>query len=167
MRELTKKHMAHQGKGRVRMGVIALAVLVVLTGLALWVRNNSGTTSNAGTTPQSGAMTRTNEGGQITIKVTWQGRDAGPVFTVEMDTHAVNLDGYNLQQLAVLRIDQQQEMQPSGWNAPTGGHHRSGILSFPATTASGTPVIGSNTRLITLLIRNVGNVPERVFTWTR
>jgi len=148
------------------MGVIALAVLVVITGLVLWARNTPGSTSNAGTTPLSSAMTRTNEGGQIIVKVTWQGRNAGPIFNVEMDTHAVNLDGYNLQQLAVLRTDQRQEMQPNGWNAPTGGHHRSGTLSFPTTMASGTPFIGSNTSLITLLIRNVGNVPERVFTWT-
>lgn len=46
-------------------------------------------------------MTRTNEGGQVTIIVTWQGRAAGPIFAVEMDTHAVDLDSYNLRQLAV------------------------------------------------------------------
>ena len=166
MNEATKKHKAHQGKWRARMIVITLVALVVIAGLALWVRYNAGTANDAGSTPQSSAMTRTNEGGQITIQVTWQGKNAGPVFSVEMDTHAVNLDGYNLQQLAALGIDQGREVQSIGWNAPTGGHHRSGTLSFPVTTTSGTPVIGSNTRLITLLIRNVGGVPERVFTWT-
>ena len=164
MRELTKKQTAHMG--RARIGVIALVALVVITGLVLWARNTSGSTSNAGSIPQSSVMTRTNEGGQITIQVTWQGRNAGPVFTVEMDTHTVNLDGYDLQRLAVLRVDQGQEIQPGGWKAPTGGHHRSGILSFPATTASGTSVIKPDTRSIKLIIRNVGDVPERIFTWT-
>ncbi len=100
------------------------------------------------------------------IKVTWQGRSAGPIFTVEMDTHTVNLDSYDLRQLAVLRTDQGQQIQPSGWNAPPGGHHRTGTLTFPATTASGTPVIGPKTRMLELIIRKVSGIPERNFRWT-
>jgi len=111
-------------------------------------------------------MMQTNEGGQITIKVTWQGRNAGPVFAVEMDTHVMNLDGYDLQQLAVLCTDRGQEIQPTSWNAASGGHHRNGILTFPATTASGMPLIRPDTRSITLVIRNVGDISERMFTWT-
>ena len=148
--------------GWVRVGVIALVGLAVLVGVGLWVRSNSGATA----TTQPGTMTQTNEDRQITIKATWQGRGAGPVFAVEMDTHAVNLDGYDLKQLAVLRTDQGQEIQPVSWNAPTGGHHRSGTLTFPATLADGTPLIGSNTRNIELVIRNVGGVPERTLKWT-
>ncbi len=166
MKEQTKKRMT---TGRVQIGAIALAVLVVIAGVVLWARNNlgtAGTTNSSSPTTPSSAMTRTNEGGQITIKVTWQGQSAGPVFAVEMDTHAVDLDGYDLRQLAVLRTDQRQELQPGGWNAPPGGHHRSGTLSFPAKLADGSPVIGPKTRSIDLVIRNVGGVPERVFTWT-
>jgi hypothetical protein len=164
MKGQTKKRMA---TGRVQLGVIALAVLVVIAGLVLWARSTSGTTGSATTTTPPGAMTRTNESGQVTIKVTWQGRNAGPVFAVAMDTHAVDLDGYDLRQLAVLHIDQEQEIRPTSWNAPSGGHHRNGTLSFPATTASGSPVIGSDTHIIKLLIRNVGGIPERTFLWTR
>ncbi len=155
--------------GWVRVGAIALAGLAVIAGVLLWARSNSGTTatpSSTTTTNQPGTVMRTNEGGQITVKVTWQGRNAGPVFAVEMDTHVVNLDGYDLRQLAVLRTDQGQEIQPASWNAASGGHHRNGMLTFPATTASGTSLIGPNTRSITLVIRNMGDVPERTFTWT-
>ena len=148
--------------GWVRMGVIALVGLAVLVSVGLWARSNSGATAIT----QPGTMMQTNEDGQITIKATWQGRGAGPVFAVEMDTHVVNLDGYDLKQLAVLRTDQGQEIQPVSWNAPTGGHHRSGTLTFPATLADGTPLIGSNTRNIELVIRNVGGVPERTLKWT-
>ena len=118
------------------------------------------------TTTQSDTFVQTNEGGQITVKVIWQGRNAGPVFTVEMDTHVVNLDGYDLRQLATLRTDQGQDIQPVSWNAASGGHHRNGTLTFPATTASGAPLLGPDTRSITLVIRNVGDVAERTFTWT-
>ncbi len=166
MKEQTKKR---KDTGWVRAGAIALVGLAVIAGVLLWARSNSGTTgtqSSTTTTTQSGTFMQTNEGGQITVKVTWQGRNAGPVFTVEMDTHVVNLDGYDLLQLAVLRTDQGQEIQPVSWNAASGGHHRNGMLTFPVTTASGTPLIGPNTRSITLVIRNVGDVPERMFTWT-
>jgi hypothetical protein len=149
--------------------VVVLAALLVIVGLFLWVRSNSGvagTVSRSTTTTQSGTMTQINEGGQITIKVTWQGRNAGPVFAVAMETHTVDLDGYDLRQLALLRTDQGQDIQPSAWNAPAGGHHRNGTLSFPTTLADGSPVIGPNTRSIELVIRNVGGVAERSFRWT-
>ena len=96
MKEQTKKRIA---TGWVRVGAIALAGLVVIAGVLLWARSNSGTTatpSSTTTTNQPGTVMRTNEGGQITVKVTWQGRNAGPVFAVEMDTHVVNLDGYDM-----------------------------------------------------------------------
>lgn len=83
-----------------------------------------------------------------------------------MDTHAVDLDGYDLGQLAVLRTDGGREVRPSGWDAPKGGHHRSGTLTFPATAADGSPLIGPTTRAIELVIRDVGGVPERRFRWT-
>ncbi len=159
----------HGGKNKRRTWIIALITLVVVIG-TLWVWNRTqsagGGTGNISATTADGAMIQTNEGGQVTIKVTWQGKSAGPVFTVEMDTHAVNLDSYDLRQLAVLRTDQGQNIQPGGWNAPTGGHHRTGTLTFPATTPLGTPVIGPKTRMLELIIRNVSSIPERSFRWT-
>jgi len=158
----------HGGRNKRRTWIIALIALVVILG-TLWVWNrtqSAGGTGNTSAATADGAMVRTNEGGQVTIKVTWQGKSAGPVFTVEMDTHAVDLDSYDLRQLAVLRTDQGQEIQPGGWNAPTGGHHRTGTLTFPATTTSGTPVIGPKTRTLELIIRNVSGISERSFQWT-
>src|SRR6266851_5007112 len=166
MNEQTKKRMVTRW---VRAGAIALAGLAVIAGVLLWAQGNSGATgtpSSATTISQPGSMMQTNEEGQITIKVTWQGRNAGPVFAVEMDTHVVNLDGYDLRQLASLRTDQGQEIQPTSWNGPSGGHHRSGTLTFPATLGNGTPLIGPNTRSITLVIRNIGDILARTFTWT-
>jgi len=116
--------------------------------------------------PQASGSTQTSEGGAVTVEVTWQGRSAGPVFRVAMDTHSVDLDSYDLMKLAVLRIDQGQELRPSGWDAPPGGHHRSGTLTFPVNAPDGSPLIGPNTRTIELVIRGVAGVPERVFRWT-
>ena len=111
--------------------------------------------------------TQASEGGQVTIKATLQNTSPRPVFKIVMDTHAVDLDGYDLSTLAVLRTAQGQTIQPTGWEAPTGGHHREGMLTFPATTADGSTIMGPDTRTVELIIRNVAGVPERTLTWTR
>ena len=153
---------------RVWILATVLVVLGIILALVLWTRGNSGVTGTTvgSTTTQPGTMTQINEGGQITIKVTWKGRGAGPVFVVGMDTHAVDLDGYDLRQLAVLHLEQGQQIKPINWNAPLGGHHRSGMLSFPATLPDGTPVIGPDARTLKLIIHDIGGIPERTFTWT-
>jgi hypothetical protein len=82
-----------------------------------------------------------------------------------MNTHAIDLDGYDLRQLAVLRTEKGQEVQPIGWDAPKGGHHRQGTLTFPTKTTAGEPVISSSTRSVEIVIRDVAGVPERTFQW--
>lgn len=153
----------------------ALLMGALFLGAALWMLNRpssapslspSQTLAPTSAPPTSGAnAARQVSEGQVTLAVTWQGPKA-LVFTVAMDTHSGSLDGYDLGQLAMLRTDQGREVPPSAWDAPNGGHHREGILTFPATTASGSPIIEPNTRAIELVIRNVGDVPERVFRWT-
>jgi hypothetical protein len=111
--------------------LLVAVVMLVIVGLGMW--NTLTPTQAPDSAPAAAALpgeiTQTNEGGQVTIKTTWQGRGAGPVFAVVMDTHAVDLDGYDLKQLAVLRTDDGREVQPIGWDAPKGGHHRSGTLT--------------------------------------
>ena len=115
---------------------------------------------------QLAGETQTSEGGGVTVTVTWQGPGAGPIFAVVLDTHTVDLDGYDLLLLAVLRNGQGLEAQPTGWDAPAGSHHREGTLTFPATAADGTPLIGPGAGTYELAIRDIAGVPERVFRWT-
>ena len=142
--------------------------LVLLVGLAFVLTACSG--ANAGNPPaasQAQAVTQTNEGGQVTVSATWNGAVAGPIFQIALNTHSVDLDGIDLVKVAVLRTDQGQEVHPSSWDAPKGGHHRSGTLTFPAQAPDGQAVLGTNVRSFDLVIRDVAGVPERVFTWTR
>jgi hypothetical protein len=148
---------------------IILLTLAVIVGVALVFWNTRSPVQSADIAPAaavSGALTQTNEGGQVTIKATWQGISTGPVFDVVLDTHAVDLDGYDLTQLAMLRIDGAREIQSTSWDAPKGGHHRAGTLTFPATAADGSALIAPDTRTIELVIRDIAGVPERVFRWT-
>ena len=147
---------------------VAVVTVAVLLRVALVFWNTPSPAPPADTAPAaavSGAVTQTNEGGQVTIKATWQGPSAGPIFDVVLDTHAVDLDGYDLQQLALLRIDGAREIRPTGWDAPKGGHHRAGTLTFPATTADGSALIAPDTRTLELVIHDIAGVTERVFRW--
>ena len=148
---------------RFLIGFIATPV-VLLTGCGAVVSTTSGAAPTASS--GAGAATQTNDAGQVTVAVTWPGPAAGPVFAVTMNTHAVDLDGYDLRQLAALSADKAQNVRPIGWDAPSGGHHRQGNLTFPPNAADGTPLIGSSTKSVKLLIRDVAGVPERTFQWT-
>ena len=148
------------GHGARRVALVVAGLLAVALVLAA-----CGTTGQAATATGTGATQRS-EGGQVTVAVTWGGREAGPVFRVALDTHAVDLDGYDLQQLAALRVAGGREVRPSGWDAPKGGHHREGTLTFPATLADGSPTIGPATGAVELVVRDVAGLPERTFRWT-
>jgi hypothetical protein len=136
--------------------LLGISTLVLVIGLVL------GATSAPA---RAETATQTGQAGAVTIKATWLGPDAGPVFTVVLDTHAVNLDAYDLSQLAALRADQDEAATPIGWDAPAGGHHREGTLSFPLTKADGSPLITPETQVIQLSIREVGGSPETVLQW--
>jgi hypothetical protein len=100
----------------------------------------------------------------VTVELSWDGPESGLVFKVAMDTHSGDLDGFDLKKLAVLRTDAGIEVAPNGWDAPQGGHHREGNLSFPATV-DGRPLLGETARGFTIIVRDVAS-PERRFQWT-
>jgi hypothetical protein len=112
------------------------------------------------------ADTQTNVGGGVTVKVSRIDAVDAVAFTVVLDTHAVNLDAYDLVQLAVLRTPSGEEIAPLGWDALAGGHHREGTLNFPATAADGTPLIQADGGQLVLVIRDIAGIAERTFGWT-
>lgn len=83
-------------------------------------------------------------------------------FEVAMNTHSVDLS-MDLAQLATLVTDIGGEVQAVGWSGEAGGHHVSGVLSFPATDDGATLLQGATT--ITLTLENV-DAPARTFTWS-
>ncbi|MFH2121623.1 MAG: hypothetical protein ABIJ25_14685 [Pseudomonadota bacterium] len=79
-------------------------------------------------------------------------------FKVQMTTHSVELN-YDVVKLSTLKDDTGREYQALKWDGdPPVGHHRSGVLEFPA--------IAKGTKSITLYIKNIAGVPERLFKWT-
>lgn len=124
--------------------------------------------SPPGQTGQAPSPTQRSQGGSVTIDVTWENPKATSAslnFSVVMDTHSVDLDGYDLRQLAVLKNDRGQQVSPQLWDAPSGGHHRSGSLTFPAADSSGKPIVGLGVKELQMTIRDVAGVKERTLRW--
>lgn len=82
-------------------------------------------------------------------------------FEVTLNTHSIDLS-MDLAALATLMTDTGQSVQATLWDAPLGGHHVSGTLSFPASI-DGKPILDGAVKL-TLIIKDV-DAPERTFTW--
>lgn len=143
----------------------ALAVIAGLIVTAIIVSNRAAPTAPpAVTTANDAWFTRqTSSAGQVTVQVMPALVDGDLVFTIVLDTHSVDLDRLDLTQLAALRIDGGAAMKPATWNAPAGGHHLRGTLTFTVPESSSL----TNARVIELIIRDVGGVPERSFRWTR
>jgi hypothetical protein len=79
------------------------------------------------------------------------------VFSISLNTHSVALDG-DLMEISVLRDESGQEYVPLAWEgSPPGGHHRNGQLAFEAPS--------ERYGRWELVIRDVAQVPERVFAW--
>ncbi|MDP2659849.1 MAG: hypothetical protein Q8R28_03880 [Dehalococcoidia bacterium] len=115
----------------------------------------------AGDTPANG-LVQSDGSGAVTIDVKWLGAGEGTLtFNVDMNTHSVDLDEYDLGQLTVLRDGAGQEYYPTAWESAPGGHHRRGKLTFPLPDTLSQGAAG----YLELVIRNVAGVSERVMRW--
>jgi hypothetical protein len=83
------------------------------------------------------------------------------IFEVAMNTHSVDLS-MDLAQLSTLTTNTGVVIQALSWDAPLGGHHVSGKLTFPAMK-DGVSIMDGVTN-ITLQIRNV-DADLRTFEW--
>src|SRR3972149_9933266 len=74
-------------------------------------------------------LVQSSEGGAVTLDVKWlPEKKEALAFQITMDTHSVDLDGYDLGKLAILKDDAGREYQPVSWEGGAGGHHRRGLL---------------------------------------
>ena len=83
-------------------------------------------------------------------------------FDVILDTHSIDLS-MDLVQLATLTTDSGTTNQALNWDAPRGGHHVTGKLSF-STSLNGTKVI-EGAKSFCIKISNL-DVPTRQFLWS-
>jgi hypothetical protein len=106
--------------------------------------------------PQAESQTRTDEGGGVTVSAEWPVAEGEGILQVQLDTHSVDLDGLDLAD-ALLRNDRGQILAAQPWQAPPGGHHRAGALSFEGDAAA----FFAGATWFELVVPGVGEVAER------
>ncbi len=111
--------------------------------------------------PTNGRV-QSNTGGSVTIDVEWiKAEDNSLIFDVAMNTHSVDLDQYDLGQLAILRDNTGKEYHPVSWDSAPGGHHRQGTLTFPIPDSLGQ----GKAKHIEIVIQDIAGIKERVLKW--
>lgn len=129
--------------------------------LSLWLFTvTAGLTATDAAAAGRAAATQINREGAVTVKVApldLSAQSAVWRFEVVFDTHVAELN-HDVAAVTVLADGSGREFRPSGWEGDRpGGHHRKGVVKFDAIRPSPASV--------TLKIREVGGVAERVFTW--
>jgi hypothetical protein len=88
-------------------------------------------------------------------------------FTVKMNDHVIGINQYALDSLASLGNDKGTEVQASRWQSITLSPQRvSGTLYFPGRNDAGKPLLAQGIRNVTLTIKGLAGIPERVFQWS-
>ena len=114
--------------------------------------------------PVQSDLTRVDEQGSVVVSVTPLNLDQPADslnFDVSLETHSVDLS-MDLAMLSTLTTDNGKSVAPIIWDAPMGGHHVSGTLSFPALSEGTSILDGAMT--LTLTMKDVA-APERNFVW--
>jgi hypothetical protein len=84
-------------------------------------------------------------------------------FEISLDTHSVDLN-IDLVEIAMLMTDTGRFVLAEIWDAPSGGHHVEGILSFPANYKG--EYLLADVNELQLIFSNLYG-PERKFIWEK
>ncbi len=104
-------------------------------------------------------LTKRDQQGPVTVAVTLvpPAAPGAPIKAkIVLDTHSVGLDGIALDRAVVMRTDGAEVPPTAVEQATGGGHHREAVLVFPPLAQPGP---------VRIVVRNVGGVAERAFSW--
>jgi len=145
----------------VRRLFLCLGLAAALLGTACAAAAAPASSAESPSQEQTASGERRSDAGSVTIVVGWL-TDAVPSARVVMDTHSVDLDGFDLAPLTRARVDGGAWLAASQWDAPKGGHHRSGTLRFAALDRERL----DSARTIEVEIRDIAT-PVRLLRWER
>jgi len=105
-------------------------------------------------------LTKEDRRGTVTVTVTLAAPpvDVTPIrVTVVLDTHSAVLDAIKFEEVVAMRSPEGIDIKPTVVAEKGGVHHREAVLIFPPIAQSGT---------VRIVVRNVGGIAERVFSWS-
>jgi hypothetical protein len=147
--------------------ILSLLVLLLLAACApaqTPPANTEVPPQNSTVEANAASLTQVDDQGAVTVEVTPINLDQPGdtlLFDVAMNTHSVDLS-MDLKALATLTTDTGLTIPATNWEAPLGGHHVSGKLSFPAAQSGKSILDGA--KKLTLTITGIDNA-TRTFNW--
>jgi hypothetical protein len=141
---------------------IAAGLLIAILGASCAAPVTASTAPSASAAVAASPNTgeQRHEAGAVTVVASWIAGSSSA--NVALDTHSVDLDGFDLKELARVRIDGGAWIAPTVWDAGNGGHHRSGTLAFGSLE----PQAIAGARVVELEIRDAG-APSHLLRWER
>jgi hypothetical protein len=135
---------------RVRLLMSTVAVASVLSSV--------GVTIGASGPPAD--LTRQVVGGGVTVAATLlTDRTDVTAIRLVLNTHSVNLDGYQFDTIAMLRDDKGKTYALEAVESASGsGHHRQAVLRFARADAGA--------KAMELVVKDVAGVKERTLRWS-
>ncbi len=144
---------------RPRRVVAALFVASLAASCTAPATASSRSSASVAPASPSGTGEQQHDAGAVTVAASWVAGTSSARIT--MDTHSVDLDGFDLKTLARVRLDGGPWVSPTLWDAPTGGHHRSGTLTFGSLE----PRAIDGAAVVELEVRDVG--ASHLLRWER
>ena len=137
-----------------KLNLVITAILLIMLVVA-WSGTASGLSKKQ--------LKRTDKKGPVTITAIFMNpidkeNNSDLRFEIKLDTHSVDLAQYNLEELSSIRFDNGLERKSNGVSQKGSGHHITNVLRFPGPVPNGA-------KNMTLIIRNVGDVAERLLEW--
>ncbi|MFQ6134369.1 MAG: hypothetical protein ACE5KU_00950 [Nitrososphaerales archaeon] len=143
---------------RIRNTAIASSIIIMLGITVSTIAPLAQTSAGTGVVQAAGLEPIVNEQNGVSFQITPIdfSYDKSVTFEVRIDTHQGSLD-FDLADVSVLETSDGRRFSPLSWEgSPPGGHHRSGILTFPDV---------GETEFLKLAIQDVNEDPERIFVW--
>jgi len=145
---------------------VGLVFLILLVGSGYWAWSTLTEVKNREFNSELSLTRRSDANGVIADVVfltpLGQGSEKELTFRVELNTHSVPLESYDIAGSAVVKSSDGEVRQGFSWQ-PAGEeatHHRSGLL-----TASNNGVLGPDTKWLILELQDLAGVPVREFRW--
>jgi len=167
----TFRNLSSDQRGQARLALVLGALVlsacagepVAQTATPLIEPTQGGTATPTGQPDQDLARTDAQGAVEVDVKPRVWSRDPGGTieFEITMDTHSGDLS-MNLAALSTLETELGVSLPALDWTGGS-GHHVEGVLTFPASTPDGRPLLEGAAFLV-LTIRDV-DAPARVFQW--
>jgi len=143
-----------------------MILVLVVVGAEYYLITNQTNNPTNGNNQDDFTTPRENSGGMVTVAMTFlnptsfQYKDS-LAFQVTMNTHSVELGGYDLNNIAYLKTANGDVIKPEKWDEAdkSGGHHRSGVLLFPKTDAN--LEMGN----FDIIVEEIAEIDQRIFSW--